>query len=107
MQHALREPPQACNGAPERLQVGTRGSVLWRVQSVRDDRGVGLGHHERLDELVRGHGGERLDLVPLSLEFLDTGREAVDLELEDGNAPSPPVDRLSREVDRVRAPQFG
>ena len=56
--------------------------------ALGDHRRERLGHHERLEQLVRGHRREALELracralLELALELLDAARRALDLALE-------------------------
>jgi NarL family two-component system response regulator LiaR len=80
--HPRRDPHQGVDVAP-RLEVeAVAGPLL-------EHRGDGLGHHERLQDLVRGERGEVGELCvlvgrfgALPLELLDASREPVDVTLE-------------------------
>jgi hypothetical protein len=56
--------------------------VLIGVEPLADHRDVRLGHDEGLHELVRSHGGERLDGRLLALELLHARGEGLDLALK-------------------------
>jgi hypothetical protein len=105
-QDALRQESQTRNRAADRLQIRARRRVLGLVQAVGEDRGVGLGHHERLDELVGGNGGEPLDAGVLQLELLDAGREPFDLTLEHDQPTCPSVDLRPRKMDAFGSPNL-
>ena len=62
VQQRLDQQPDAGGAAAERVEIAPRLGLPLRVETLGDHHRIRLGHHERRDQLVRGDGGEGLDL---------------------------------------------
>jgi hypothetical protein len=56
--------------AAEDVEVAARARVATLVETIGDERRVRLGHDQRLAQLMRDHGGERLERALLALELV-------------------------------------